>query len=338
MYWDVIEVKPEPDCRLFVRFKDGLAGRVQLRREELTGALAPLLDAQFFEQVFIDCGAVAWPGEIDLAPDAMYAQVASQGRVSIEVQRPVEFTDGGPFRNQLPRFYELKDLVTDPGHADAYFRDFEDRLRDPSCFATFATWEKGLQALDPAAWAALKKKAIPCVKQRDKRGRGSQQLFDVLTEASGYRYLKETEGCSAIHFIPESDSPTPDLEGARDHERVLCEVKTINISDIEVSARRGPPSPRDVSNQLDAKFFGKLDSTIASAKDQLQSYDPNGEAQHLVYINICFDDFFSLYKDEYLRQIKEHLSKHHPGIKVVVSPDMSKTEAQVVGQQDDVTG
>jgi Protein of unknown function (DUF2442) len=78
MYWDVVEVKPEPEYGLFVRFKDGLAGRVQLRPEELTGALAPLLDMQFFAQVFIDSGAVAWPGEIDLAPDAMYAQVASQ--------------------------------------------------------------------------------------------------------------------------------------------------------------------------------------------------------------------------------------------------------------------
>jgi hypothetical protein len=55
-----------------------LTPRVQLRREELTGALAPLLDVQFFEQVFVDYGAVAWPGEIDLAPDAMYAQIASQ--------------------------------------------------------------------------------------------------------------------------------------------------------------------------------------------------------------------------------------------------------------------
>jgi hypothetical protein len=78
MYWDVVEVKPETDYCLFVRFKDGLAGRVQLRREEMKGALAPLLDVQFFEQVFIDSGAVAWPGEIDLAPDAMYAQVAGQ--------------------------------------------------------------------------------------------------------------------------------------------------------------------------------------------------------------------------------------------------------------------
>jgi hypothetical protein len=49
-----------------------------LRREELTGALAPLREERFFERVFIDYGAVAWPGEIDLAPDAMYAQVAGQ--------------------------------------------------------------------------------------------------------------------------------------------------------------------------------------------------------------------------------------------------------------------
>jgi hypothetical protein len=83
MYWDVVEVKPESDYRLFVRFKDGLAGRVQLRPEELTGVLAPLLDEQFFKQVFIDYGAVAWPGEIDLAPDAMYARVA--GRCQIEL-------------------------------------------------------------------------------------------------------------------------------------------------------------------------------------------------------------------------------------------------------------
>jgi hypothetical protein len=78
MHWDVVEVRAEPGYCLFVRFKDGLSGRVRLREEDLTGVLAPLRNAEFFEQVFIDCGAVAWPGEIDLAPDAMYAQVASQ--------------------------------------------------------------------------------------------------------------------------------------------------------------------------------------------------------------------------------------------------------------------
>jgi hypothetical protein len=78
MHWDVVEVKPQADYCLFVRFKDGLTGQVRLQPERLTGALAPLLDARFFEQVFIDHGAVAWPGEIDLAPDAMYAEVARQ--------------------------------------------------------------------------------------------------------------------------------------------------------------------------------------------------------------------------------------------------------------------
>jgi hypothetical protein len=51
---------------------------VQLRPEELTGVLEPLRDEQFFQRVFIDSGAVAWEGEIDLAPDAMYAEIAGQ--------------------------------------------------------------------------------------------------------------------------------------------------------------------------------------------------------------------------------------------------------------------
>lgn len=87
MYWDVVEVKAESNYCLLVRFKDGLSGRVQLRPEDFTGALAPLRDEQFFKQVFVDYGAVAWPGEIDLAPDAMYSQVASQRDESQQVRR-----------------------------------------------------------------------------------------------------------------------------------------------------------------------------------------------------------------------------------------------------------
>jgi hypothetical protein len=78
MYWDVVEVKPEPDSSLFVRFRDGLSGHVRFRAEDLTGVLTPLREPQFFTRVFIDQGAVAWPGDIDLAPDAMYRQVESE--------------------------------------------------------------------------------------------------------------------------------------------------------------------------------------------------------------------------------------------------------------------
>ena len=78
MYWDVVEVRPEANYELFVRFADGASGRVRLPPERLTGVLAPLRDRRFFEQVFVDHGAVAWPGEIDLAPDAMYAEVVGR--------------------------------------------------------------------------------------------------------------------------------------------------------------------------------------------------------------------------------------------------------------------
>ncbi len=81
MYWDVVEVKPESGYCLFVHFKDGLCGRVQFSKQELTGVLAPLTDVEFFGRVFVDQGAVAWQGDIDLAPDAMHADIAARERL-----------------------------------------------------------------------------------------------------------------------------------------------------------------------------------------------------------------------------------------------------------------
>ena len=52
MHWGVVEVKPEPDRSLYLRFKDGLSGRVRLRPEDLTGVLAPIRDSEFFNAVF----------------------------------------------------------------------------------------------------------------------------------------------------------------------------------------------------------------------------------------------------------------------------------------------
>jgi hypothetical protein len=79
MYWDVVEVKPLEDLSLFVRFADGLAGEVRFAPEHLTGVFTPLSDPAFFKQVYLDQGAVAWPGQIDLAPDAMYQEIKEKG-------------------------------------------------------------------------------------------------------------------------------------------------------------------------------------------------------------------------------------------------------------------
>lgn len=42
------------------------------------GAFAVLADPARFAEVFLDEGAVAWPGELDLAPDAMHREILAK--------------------------------------------------------------------------------------------------------------------------------------------------------------------------------------------------------------------------------------------------------------------
>src|SRR5271165_6234380 len=131
MHWDIVEVKPEPDYCLFIRFKDGLSGRVRLRREELTGAL------------------LCWMSDFSNRSSSIAARLRGPAR---SIWRRTQCTLGWQRRSELPRLYELRDLLSDPSHPDTYFRDFEGRLQDPSCFAAFAVWEKDLQSTDPVSF------------------------------------------------------------------------------------------------------------------------------------------------------------------------------------------
>ena len=79
MKWDVIEVQPIAPLALRVRFEDGTSGPVRFAESHLTGVFEALKDPSLFERVHVQDGAVAWPGDIDLAPDAMYAAIKQQG-------------------------------------------------------------------------------------------------------------------------------------------------------------------------------------------------------------------------------------------------------------------
>jgi hypothetical protein len=82
MPWRVVQVQALSDFRLRVRFVDGLEGEVNLAslvHSPGAGVFAPLADPAVFAQVFVEHGAVTWPGEIDLAPDAMYAEIKKTG-------------------------------------------------------------------------------------------------------------------------------------------------------------------------------------------------------------------------------------------------------------------
>ena len=82
MPWRVVEATALPGYRLQVRFIDGLCGEVDMNalvHSATAGVFAQLADLTHFASVFVEHGAVTWPGEIDLAPDAMHAAIKRAG-------------------------------------------------------------------------------------------------------------------------------------------------------------------------------------------------------------------------------------------------------------------
>ena len=80
--WRVTAVEALPGFRLRVAFADGLAGIVDMSgliHSTKAGVFAALADPSLFAQVKLDYGAVAWPEELDLAPDAMHAAIKEHG-------------------------------------------------------------------------------------------------------------------------------------------------------------------------------------------------------------------------------------------------------------------
>ncbi len=77
---DVVSVEVAGPLTLFVRFEDGVAGKVRFEPSALTHFFAVLKDPAYFAPVGIANGAVRWPNEMpDLAPDAMHDAIAAHG-------------------------------------------------------------------------------------------------------------------------------------------------------------------------------------------------------------------------------------------------------------------
>jgi hypothetical protein len=79
MDWNVVSVTPTPPLGLIVRFADGTEGRVRFEPSHLRGVFEVLKDPAIFSQARVECGVVTWPGDVDLAPDAMYREIQQTG-------------------------------------------------------------------------------------------------------------------------------------------------------------------------------------------------------------------------------------------------------------------
>lgn len=80
MYWDVVEAHVTDNTSLWVRFADGVEGKVTCTPSFFTGVFEPLSDPAYFQRVMLVNGVVTWPQECDLAPDAMYAAIKRKGQ------------------------------------------------------------------------------------------------------------------------------------------------------------------------------------------------------------------------------------------------------------------
>lgn len=209
----------------------------------------------------------------------------------------------------LKRVYELKDLVKDQCSPDAYFQNFEYSLQI-SCDKrkAFIALEKALQGLDEQSWNELKKDVAPLLMKRDKK-RKWQSLFDRLNEAHGYNYLKYLN-CTDIKFIPRSTKDgiqSPDIKGNLDGREVLCEVKTINVSDDELFARKNIQT-RYETGELSDGIINKLISDTKYARKQLHSYRCSSSTRCIVYFVIKYDNFTGDFDNEYYEIIKKTLT------------------------------
>jgi hypothetical protein len=221
------------------------------------------------------------------------------------------------FRNQFQRLYELRDLVEDPTSSNAYFQNFDELLESSEHVrSVYARWEHVLQVLNADAWEMLKIEAAPHVLSSEPKYRGWQALFDCLNEANAYRYLVKI-GCSRVAFIPRTTKQTPDLEGWLEGQQILCEVKTINISDEEVHARCSSVVT-SIAIRLEPGFFNKLSADISKASLQLAEYDSEKRARHLIYISPHFDDFLAQCKETYFEQIDAFVAERQfTGVELV---------------------
>ena len=80
--WRVKAVEALVGYRLRVRFIDGLEGEVDISEfvhAADAGVFAARADPDVFSHVYVELGAMAWPGEIDLARDAMHDEIEKNG-------------------------------------------------------------------------------------------------------------------------------------------------------------------------------------------------------------------------------------------------------------------
>jgi hypothetical protein len=80
--WRLTKIKALADYKLEAEFIDGTRGKIDMKSLIMgknAGVFAKLININVFNQVHLEYGVITWTGEIDLAPDTMYAEIKQHG-------------------------------------------------------------------------------------------------------------------------------------------------------------------------------------------------------------------------------------------------------------------
>jgi len=236
------------------------------------------------------------------------------------------------FRKEFSRLYELRDIIKSETPDSPCLRNLDALLQHEAMKLAYHPIEDALEALDSVAWEFLRKEASDRTKWDAKRGQ--TQLIDILNQARAYSYLRKID-CSDIYFIPRSNKKggkTPDLQGALGQIKVICEVKTINVSDNEALRRRGGRSRHnDPPLNLEKGFFKKIKSCLVIAKNQMEACAEGKEVMLIIYIILNFDNIWGDHKEEHFQDIDQYLCENiiH-GIEIVFHNHLAQGDGKAI--------
>ncbi len=200
----------------------------------------------------------------------------------------------------MRRIWELVVTAKQMYPRDPFFDRFEESCREnPSKKKAYRTYDDALRVLDRESWQVLKTKALAHF--RDHRtGQLKQGFFNQLNEAFAYRYLVR-QGYRRVKLITEQGRRVPDLQYFDGGLLRHCEVKTIGISEEEISRRSSQGVFTNTYLRLSEGFFKKLTDAIAKARSQIKEQGTSG----LVYLLVLLDDIALDYYQDYRRQLAQ---------------------------------
>ena len=192
------------------------------------------------------------------------------------------------WKTEYPHQYALF-AASEMQHRDNYFACM-DEPQPPHAVQSYLDWEDRFARLDQESRQNIIERAAPLVARRDtNEGRDWTALFDTLNEVKGYIYLQDL-GYNDVRFIPRSSEKkqkTPDVRGSGSLGDALLEVKTVNISDDDISLfgtlQKG-------SRGIPEGLKHKLASDYATACNQLHSFPVREPARRICcfYISVDF--------------------------------------------------